>query len=671
MTQFEWEHRPEISERTFESPYVIWYEKFGQRFEAGYPGEPVNQQPFWIKDTSNVAATKSGDPAAALDGIRITSVQPWDPDTDGSLIPPEPWHRAPLRPESVPQNYDHLAAAPSPGLAKPQQDKQLVIVAVVDDATNFAHHRFQGANKTSRVDYAWVMDGKPKDPAAPTVPFGREWSNAEIEHVLKSSDSEDAVLKELELADFAQNETIGLTKRISHGTHVMDLACGYEPEDEDGQDRRIISVQLPRRVILEASGSILHLFVKAAIRYIEARAREIARALGQGSVPLVVNFSYGLGAGSRLGSHPVEKCFAEITDAGDSNDSVNPVHVVLPAGNRFRADGHAALIADHNGQHQLELDWMLPAQDQSPNFLEIWLPGTALDRTIELVPPNARFGAAALIQEKGGYLELVDSDSKKGVAWAAADVELDAQRNRVGKIRLLLAIAPTYVPRLEPPFAPAGVWKIRVSATLRTNDDICAWIQRDEPPYGYRRPGQPSRLLNHQESRAQKIDNEISEYVNWFAKSGRVTGYGTLNGIATAESMIVVAGYRWRDASCASYSSAGSDSVRSPDMAAISDRSRVLGGVLAAGSRSAVKVALNGTSVAVPQVVNALTQALVNSLAFGGSDTVSSLNLGALVINTESDHNQNKINWLRGRDTRLTAEGGGVAEQMERSGFRA
>ncbi|MEM8755106.1 MAG: S8 family serine peptidase, partial [Pseudomonadota bacterium] len=73
---------------------------------------------------------------------------------------------------------------------------------------------------------------------------------------------------------------------------------------------------------------------------------------------------------------------------------------------------------------------------------------------------------------------------------------------------------------------------------------------------------------------------------------------------------IVVGAYRWRDQSMSNYSGAAADGIRNPDLAAPADRSRVMGGVPAAAGRSGSVAALNGTSVAAPQVARALALAL-------------------------------------------------------------
>jgi hypothetical protein len=79
---------------------------------------------------------------------------------------------------------------------------------------------------------------------------------------------------------------------------------------------------------------------------------------------------------------------------------------------------------------------------------------------------------------------------------------------------------------------------------------------------------------------------------------------GTVNAIATGDSLIVIGACQHRDNSQSLYSSAADgNSMRNPDASAIADTSRLLPGILAAGARSGSAFALSGTSVATPHVV--------------------------------------------------------------------
>jgi hypothetical protein len=102
---------------------------------------------------------------------------------------------------------------------------------------------------------------------------------------------------------------------------------------------------------------------------------------------------------------------------------------------------------------------------------------------------------------------------------------------------------------------------------------------------------------------------------------------GTLNAYGFGEGTLLVAGYRASDRTPAAYSASGAaymprrskgpdgKPLVGPDLAAVSDASPSLPGILGAGTYSGSVVRLNGTSVAAPQAV----RALADEVAAGGS----------------------------------------------------
>jgi hypothetical protein len=81
----------------------------------------------------------------------------------------------------------------------------------------------------------------------------------------------------------------------------------------------------------------------------------------------------------------------------------------------------------------------------------------------------------------------------------------------------------------------------------------------------------------------------------------------TLSGIATGSETIVVGAYRKSDGAVTAYSSKGphlnpTRARNAPDTLAPAERSVVLHGLLAAGSRSRSSAAMNGTSAAAPRM---------------------------------------------------------------------
>src|SRR5207237_8947118 len=95
-------------------------------------------------------------------------------------------------------------------------------------------------------------------------------------------------------------------RRAAHGTHVMDIACGLDPQDATATSPYLIGVQLPKWVTEETSGALLTPLVTAAIDYILNRADLIAADENTGPIPAVINLSYGTIAGPHDGTGALE-----------------------------------------------------------------------------------------------------------------------------------------------------------------------------------------------------------------------------------------------------------------------------------------------------------------------------------------------------------------------------
>lgn len=543
---------------------------------------------------------------------------------------------APLRPQSI-RNPEIAPPEPAlwhaPGDA-PEADKT-VIMAVVDDAINVVHHRFRSDKARSRVDYAWIMDGTSRQDDEP-VPVGREWTRPQLEQLMRRyGRDEGEILRKLELADFRSTDTTALTRRVSHGTHMADLAAGYDyddPGDTDPKNRRMISVQLPRRVIRESSGAFLSLFFLSSLSYIYDRAERIAMGLNR-KIPLVINFSFGLGAGPHNGQHLIEQAIRDLVAKGEVSGTVGPIKVIMPAGNRYRAKGHASARAVDCGPTGLSTNWVIPAGDRSSNYLEIWVPQAASDVTVSVRLPGSdtatQFAIPTDAQAPDSTMVLRATDGSI-VGWLSSDLGIEfantpPDQGAIPKRRIFLAVGPTAYPRSRTALAPAGHWHIGVSADLRTGESIDMWVQRDERPYGYQRAGAQSYLEPDTWDRSIQISRQLNEYVDPAGQEHHVQWYGALNAISTSLAQMDVAGYRQRSEKSALYSGAASDTMPAPDLAAPSDRSRVITGILAAGSASGSRVALNGTSVAAPQVARAVADILAAGTPAERADMITAM----------------------------------------------
>ena len=187
-----------------------------------------------------------------------------------------------------------------------------VIVGIVDEGIAIAHERFRRKDGSSRISHLWMQDGRPMTDG--TAPYGRELRRDRIDtllrdHLRPGGSGERGFYQGAGLADFSSPRHKSVAMRASHGTHVMDLAAGYDPAD-DRADRPIVCVQLPESVVADTSGLGLAPFLFDAVSFIFERAEEIAN--GGPPIPVVINFSSGTRAGPLDGTSLLETALDEL-----------------------------------------------------------------------------------------------------------------------------------------------------------------------------------------------------------------------------------------------------------------------------------------------------------------------------------------------------------------------
>lgn len=477
-----------------------------------------------------------------------------------------------------------------------------VVVGVIDDGLCFAHERFRKVvnhQVETRVENCWIQDGTPKG-APPPVPYGRELRKAEIDLLLvectrAGAVDEDLIYRKAGLIDFRQYGHKSAAWRASHGTHVMDLACGFEPGQAQPENI-IICVQLPTRVTAATSGAGLYPYVFDAITYILACTAAISKERGLPHLPVVINLSYGRLAGPHDGTLNLERAIDNIV-AKCAARGVS-LQVTLPAGNSYLSRCHAQLSFQRRGQTRT-LHWRVLPDDQTPSFIEIWMParnaGSVGSRIqIRITSPT---GESRTIDETIGAVQW--GPGNRVYAKASYSIAPASQRGI-----FMIALAPTF--HLDPskPLAPCGTWTLEIKNLMLSRKDIPqAWIQRDDSLYGFPTKGRQSHFDEPCYERYDHAgrDNEVDD------PGCVVRREGTVNGIATGEYPIVIGGYLRDEMVAAKYSAAGvagsmGSTPRSPDAVAVSEDSRVRRGILAAGTRSGSVVAIGGTSTAAPQV---------------------------------------------------------------------
>ena len=198
---------------------------------------------------------------------------------------------------------------------------------------------------------------------------------------------EDKLYRLTGVIDFTRDGHKTAAQWRAHGTHVMDLACGYDPS-QNRRDRPIVAVQLPWRSTADTSGSRLDPFVLDGIRYILDRADRIAIARGCGLLPVVINFSYGTIAGPHDGTSALEAAIDEILATRKQIPPTRRSRWSIPSGNSHLSRAHAQMSFP-NLNDDADMRWRVLPDDRTSSFLEIWLPPrTGADRMELTVTPS-------------------------------------------------------------------------------------------------------------------------------------------------------------------------------------------------------------------------------------------------------------------------------------------
>ena len=486
------------------------------------------------------------------------------------------------------------------------------IVAVIDDGLAFAHQRFCDAGGNTRFKYFWNQDDTSGINPPPGFGWGRELREGDINTLLAAC-THSGIVDEEELYRLAGQALVG--RRAKHGTHVMDLACGMDPQTVTPQSRApyLIGVQLPHWVTEETSGATLTPPVLDALNYILQRADEIAALENTSPLPIVVNLSYGTIAGPHDGSALLEAAIDQLIAA-----RATPLRVVLPAGNHYLARCHARfdMPAAQPLNHPIEtLHWRVQPDDQSASFLEIWLPHTQGAQPVPQVEVRVTTPDGTISPWIGPGTDW-SWPSVINVRFYMVYVDPFPPGSRP---HILLAMAPTADLSAVPLTAPSGTWQVEVKNNGRAIR-VDAWVQRGDTPPGYRLYGRQSRF---DDPRYVRFDLAGRPEENDIGPS-HILRHGSINALATGHDAVVVGGFRRADYVASRYSGAGPIVYPpgivppwrdGPDVTAVSDDSQALLGVLAAGTRTGSVCAMDGTSVAAPQITRLIAQLMSAGLA--------------------------------------------------------
>jgi hypothetical protein len=370
------------------------------------------------------------------------------------------------------------------------------VVAVIDDGIGFLNARFRSARDRTRIKAVWLQ--APETLAASDVVCGRVLTGAEIDSYLAAGGDEAEVYARVNRALLPVTDGALTNQRTAHGTHVLDLAAGAAPWDDDPlRTCPILAVQLPPASVRETAGRRMEAYLVQGLRWI------LAEALRQANLtdvpPVVINLSLGslAGPGDRHAFLADWFAFeiarhARMTGGGE-------VRLVIAYGNARLS----RLVAreELRRSQPMDLSWRVQPDDHSSSFLELRVDaGMVSGLKLALTPPQ------------GSNLPGLDIDwPMAGTGWTLpGPVALVAGVAETGGQALVhLSLGPT-VGQGALAATPPGAWTLSVRTTEAEPVRITARVQRDDTPPGYRTLGRQS-WLDH--PRGWDWDDELRSYV--------------------------------------------------------------------------------------------------------------------------------------------------------------
>ena len=494
-----------------------------------------------------------------------------------------------------------------------------VLMGIIDDGIAFGHRRFRTSNLKTRVEFAWVQGGDCRLPGG-QLRYGREFMkdglavNGGIDIILRDSSAnkmleEDEFYRAIGLADFGKFGHKSSAWRVAHGTHILDLAAGEEPE-LGLLNRPIISVELPTFATSDTSGASFEPNVLDGVLYILDRADKLVADCQPAHLPIVINFSFGMYASAHRGSSLFEEALDKIIESRREQTG-QPFEIIVPAGNGHLAQCHSEIRFDEFDQCK-DLTWRLVPDDRTSSFMEIWLPPLTKvpdhDRVQLQVKPPSGPTSSFLLEKHGSGYKWEFGPKSKGLGVCSISYEFFGPPLNQG--RFLIATAPTRYDT-DNPLAPSGDWTITLKngpreVGLCPDEIIEAWIQRDDTPFGYLQRGRQSYFIDALDDPFDPVSGRPIETDNPDAKLRRG---GMMNAIGTGSKTVVIGGLYGTELIPTRYTAGGPDPQidsnwprNGPDALVVSDDSHVHQGVLGAGSRDGSVVSQSGTSVAAPQV---------------------------------------------------------------------
>jgi subtilisin family serine protease len=234
-----------------------------------------------------------------------------------------------------------------PPLTQGQQGKG-VIVGIIDYGCDFVHHNFRNPDGSTRILTLWDQTVLPG--ASSHLGYGRVYTQTEINAALRSVEPYTSLGHD--------------PGRASHGTHVMDIACGNGGGSSVpgvAPQADIIFVQISASDIPWQGSDVVGSNFGGSVQLLEAIQFIFEQA---GTRPCAINISLGTNGGPHDGTNLVEQGIDAVVTA-KSNRAV-----IIAASNSYEDGIHASGKVTQGSF--VDLIWQIGQFDFTHNELEIW-----------------------------------------------------------------------------------------------------------------------------------------------------------------------------------------------------------------------------------------------------------------------------------------------------------
>lgn len=501
--------------------------------------------------------------------------------------------------------------------AIPEDPAASCIVAVIDHAIPFAHHLLTSAGGYSRVAAIWMMDAPVVHPLN-DIPFGQSLRGVEIDY-LRGLDggpvrrNDTALYRELGLMDAARPGGGRFLHQYSHGSAVACCAAGFNPGDARGLAHPLIGVSLPDWALANTAGALMPMLIQAAVCFIIARARTLSAQFSQVAgrslkLPLVVNLSLGITAGSRDGQSLVEQLQDAI--AANPPSGLGPVQFVLSMGNSLQDRMNAVL------SHGDRIGWQVLPDDRSPSELQIWgpsLPPQQKPIRLQVTLPGGNKITTRFRPPVPGHGQIAYIRDGQGFELARLVLQGHSRPGDMMRQQLTVILPPTVASEGDASTAPVGQWQVQL---LDGPGDGCDMvIQRDDSLPGFRIYGRQTYFVDP--AYQIRLPNGQWPGPDPVPPDAMIRRDGTCNAFAWGRAQVrcgAALGPPQENPTLFSPYTALLTTGMAGDVVATGDTGTAMRGIVAPGMYHGAMQQIGGTSTATPQLVRWLAAQLAAGL---------------------------------------------------------